>query len=170
MARPVRNRRLLVRVALATRRAENALLVTTVLCMVGLGGTQILLRNLFDTGIVWSETLLRVMVLWVGMLGAIVASRRNRHIRIDILSRFLAPSWQIRARFVTHSLTAVICTLLAYHSARLVLMDHEAATIAFANVPVWVCELIMPIGFGIIALRYFVDTALRFRELRGEFG
>jgi len=153
---------------LAIRRVENALLVTTVLAMVGLGGTQIILRNLFDTGIVWSETMLRVMVLWVGMLGAIVASRRNRHIRIDILSRFLSPTWQVRSRFVTHSLTAVVCALLAYHSLRLVLMDYEAATIAFANVPVWVCELIMPLGFGIIALRYFVDTTLRFRELRQE--
>ena len=55
--------------------------------MIVLAGTQILLRNLFDSGFVWIDPLLRVMVLWLGLLGATVATRQDKHIRIDLLSR-----------------------------------------------------------------------------------
>ena len=43
---------------------------------------------------------------------------------------------------------------------RLVVLDYEAGTLAFSNVPAWVVELILPFGFGVIALRYlFLCTA-----------
>ena len=39
----------------------------------------------------WAETFLRVLVLWIGLAGAMAASREHRRISIDILSRFLQP-------------------------------------------------------------------------------
>jgi len=33
--------------------------------------------------------------------------------------------------------------------------EYEDGTIAFADVPVWLCQSIMPIGFGVMALRFF---------------
>ncbi|TNF86538.1 MAG: TRAP transporter small permease subunit, partial [Gammaproteobacteria bacterium] len=69
-------------------RAEDALLVILLTAMIVLACTQILLRNFFDSGIVWIDPLLRVMVLWIGLVGATVATRHNKHIRIDLLSRY----------------------------------------------------------------------------------
>ncbi len=69
-------------------RAEDALLVLLLSTMIVLASTQILLRNLFDSGFVWIDPLLRVLVLWLGLIGATVATRNNRHIRIDLLTRF----------------------------------------------------------------------------------
>jgi TRAP-type C4-dicarboxylate transport system permease small subunit len=40
-------------------RIENALIAVLVLAMVLLAGAQILLRNLFETGIDWADPLLR---------------------------------------------------------------------------------------------------------------
>ena len=45
-------------------RAEDALLVLLLSVMIGLASTQILLRNLLDSGFVWIDPLLRVLVLW----------------------------------------------------------------------------------------------------------
>ena len=45
-------------------RAEDALLVLLLSTMILLAGTQIVLRNMLDTGVVWIDPLLRVMVLW----------------------------------------------------------------------------------------------------------
>ena len=58
-------------------RAEDALLVILLTAMIVLACTQILLRNFFDSGIVWIDPLLRVMVLWLGLVGATVATRHN---------------------------------------------------------------------------------------------
>ncbi len=103
-------------------------------------------------------------MLWVGVVGALVATRKDHHINIDILSRFLPESWHRWTRTITQLFTAGVCALLAYHGGRLTLMDMESGTIAFGNVPTWVCELIIPVGFALIALRSLLgalSTALR---------
>ena len=66
---------------------ENAALVAVLAAMILLAGAQIVLRNFFDSGFPWADEALRLMVLWVAMLGAVAAGRENRHIAIDALSR-----------------------------------------------------------------------------------
>ncbi len=65
--------------------------VTVLVSMVLLGFIQVVIRNLFHTGIPWAEVVLRHLVLWVGMLGGILASRSGRQIGIDLFQRFATP-------------------------------------------------------------------------------
>src|SRR5678816_2136977 len=51
-------------------RIENGLLAILVLVLVGLAGTQIVLRVFFETGVAWADSFSRSLVLWTGMLGA----------------------------------------------------------------------------------------------------
>lgn len=132
---------------------EDGLLALLLSVMVFLGGTQILLRNLFETSISWGDPLLRVLVLWIAVLGAMAATRDDHHIRIDLLSRFLPDRGRSLVNILTHFFTAGIAVLFAWHSGRLVMTERLDGFIAFAQVPVWVCETIMPLGFAVIALR-----------------
>ena len=50
---------------------------------------QILLRNVFDIGFLWLESLLKIQVLWLALQGAMIGTRQGRHIRIDLLTRIL---------------------------------------------------------------------------------
>ena len=52
---------------------ENGLLVGLLVAMIGIAVTQIVMRNGFDSGFLWADSLLRVLVLWIGMIGALVA-------------------------------------------------------------------------------------------------
>jgi TRAP-type C4-dicarboxylate transport system permease small subunit len=84
------------------------------------------------------------------------ATRDRNHISIDVLSKFLPDYLKKPSQFCTHLFTSVICALLSWQGLRLVLMDFREATLAFASVPAWVCELIIPFGFGVISLRFFL--------------
>ena len=55
---------------------------------------------------------------------------------------------------VTSLFTAVVCAVVAYHSVRFVASEMEYAATAFAGVPAWTCEIVIPAAFGLIALRY----------------
>lgn len=162
-----RNEGTLHRLLRATASIEDGILVLLLAALIALAGTQILLRNLLETGLVWGDPLLRVTVMWLALLGAMAATRDDNHISIDIVSRYLPPPAKAASRLVTDLFTATVCGLLAYHGARFVLMDKEAGTLAFAFVPTWVCELIIPFGFGIIALRFCVLSVLQLRQLAG---
>ncbi len=144
---------------------EDALLALMVAVMVFLAGSQILLRNLFDTGFAWADPVLRLLVLWVGLLGALAASRTDKHIAIDVFSRLLGPRSLAGARSVTSLFTAVVSGLIAYHGGRFVAMEREANVIGIGGMPAWLLELIIPLGFGLIAMRYLVLFALRIRAV-----
>ena len=137
-------------------RLEDSLLIGLLLLMVGMAITQILLRNLFDSGIVWGDVLVRVLVLWIGMVGAMVAARRGDHISIDVVTRYLPGSIKHLATAITEFGAAVICAIVAYFSLQFVIFEYQDGATAFAGVPVWICEAIIPIAFAVIALRYFL--------------
>jgi len=132
---------------------ENCLLALALFVMIALASTQIIMRNFWDSGLAWGDSSLSILVLWVGMLGAMVATREQNHISIDVLSRFLPPHLKGINQIALDLFTAIICGLLAYHSYRFVVMEFEDGTTAFGSVPAWLCEAIIPFGFGLIALR-----------------
>lgn len=162
-----RNNNVFGRAARTVAVIEDGILVLAVGAMIVLAASQIFLRNVLDNGIPWGDPLLRVLVLWVGLVGAMVATRDDNQITIDILSRFLSEKLRLIARTVTDTFAALVCAVLAYHGGRFVWMDWEDGVIAFADVPAWACEIIIPVGFGAIALRYLLFGLSRLRQLSG---
>lgn len=148
-----------------TTLVEDWILIVLLATMIVLAGTQILLRNLFDTGIFWADPLLRILVLWVALAGAIVAARQKNLISVNVLLRFMPARLRIGCWAITDVFTCVISAVLAYHSARFVLSEREAATVAFAAVPSWVAELIIPITFGVISLHYLIFSVIHVKQL-----
>jgi TRAP-type C4-dicarboxylate transport system permease small subunit len=149
---------------------EDALLVTILTLMIGIAGAQIVLRNLFNTGLMWADPALRVMVLWVGMIGAMVATRNDRQISIDAMSRYLRPRWRSGVRVITDLFTAGVSAVVAWNAGRLMLEDWAAGSEVFASVPLWVCELVLPIAFGMIALRYLLYAMRHTRDAASSGG
>lgn len=153
------------RLQIALYRLEDGILVGLLLLMIVMAVTQILLRNLFDTAIVWGDVLVRILVLWVGLVGAMVASRQGNHINIDILDRYLPGRAKTVVNFVVELFTALICSGVTYFSLRFVQMEYLDGGMAFARVPAWVCEAIIPFAFVVIALRYFMLAFLNFKKM-----
>ena len=143
---------------------EDGLLVMLLGGLVGLAAAQIGLRNLLDTSLLWADPAVRVMVLWVGMIGAVVATRYDKQISVDVLSRFLPERWKAATRVATDLFTAAVSLALAWHSARLLLADRAGGDKVFASVPLWVCELVLPAAFGVIGLRYLAYAVAHGRK------
>lgn len=155
----------LLRALRVVHRVEDALIAVLLGAMVVLAGGQILLRNVLSGSAGWVDPLLRVLVLWVGLLGAVAASRSDKHIAIDGAVRALPPRARCLARGFTCAFTAAVAGLIAVHAARFVAMDRAAGVAAFAGVPAWVPELVLPVGFALIALRYLLRAAFHMHTL-----
>ncbi len=136
-------------------RIEDALLVALLCVMILLAATQILLRNFFDFGFIWADPLLRVLVLWLGMIGATVATRDNKHIRIDLSSRFFKRNTHRLIQSVIGQISAWVCLIVAWHGMTWIRLDYDDGVTAFAGVPAWMLEIIIPISFALIGIRYF---------------
>lgn len=137
---------------------EDGILALLLTCMILLAFVQIALRNLAQTSLDWGDPLLRVMVLWVALAGAIAATRDGNHIHMDILSRFLPERFHRPLRRFTDLFSAFICALIAWFAARMVIVEQGDGNIAFSGIPTWMLELILPIGFCVMALRFLANA------------
>jgi len=140
----------------AGTRAEDALLLIILICMIFLAGIQIFLRNFFDTSLFWGDEMLRLMVLWLTMAGALAASRMDKHISIAVLDRFLPRTARLISRIIIDLFTASICALFAWQSARFVMGSYEFGDLLMRNIPAWTVQIILPIGFALMAYRHVV--------------
>lgn len=133
-------------------RIETGLIAVLVLAMVLLAGAQILLRNLFDSGFAWADPLLRAMVLWAAMLGALAAARDDKHIGLDLVAHFVHGRAKRVLRLVTLLFAAAVCAAMAWYGIGLVQLDYGSGA-AIAGIANWIVEAIVPIGFALLALR-----------------
>jgi TRAP-type C4-dicarboxylate transport system permease small subunit len=139
---------------------ERSAVVLILAAMVIMAFLQVVLRNVFSTGILWADTMLRHMVLWIGFLGASLAAQSERHISIDVLSRFVPERAKHLLRSVIYLFAAIVCFILAEASLTFLAAERQAGTILLTigetDLPGWYFQLIIPVGFGLIALRFLL--------------
>lgn len=140
------------------RIIEDSILVSLLMVMILLAGFDILARTLLGGGVVWIAPLLKVMVLWVGLLGALLATRTKEHIAIDIVGRLAPLSVKQVLTIVTSLFSAIICLLIAWYSQEFVRFSKEFGDIAFARIPAWPLQIIIPICFLLMGLRFLIQA------------
>ena len=135
-------------------RLEQILIVALLMVMILMAFSQIVLRNFFNTGIGWGDALVRYLVVWVGFIGAAIAAKEDRHISIDVLARWITGAGESAIQAVSHFSSAAICGLLTWAGIKFIGFEAQMGGTAFFKLPVWVPELIIPIAFGLMTLRY----------------
>lgn len=144
---------------------ESFLIFLFIFLMVLVAFGQVVLRMIFHIGFTWADDLLRHLVLWSGFVGASIATRHNRHINIDVLSRFLEARVKKFSDSVILLFSAIISTFLGIAGVEFVKMEREFQEMSVTlHLPLWILQLVIPVSFFIIALRFFVNSIGSFWE------
>jgi TRAP-type C4-dicarboxylate transport system permease small subunit len=136
-------------------RIEETLVSILLSVMILVAILQIVLRNFFATGLTWGDPLVRNLVLWVGFIGAAIATREGKHISIDVVSQWVRSGRKVVIEGIIHVSSFIICGLLTYAAVKFVRNEALMGTITFLGIGSWIPELILPITFGLMTLRYF---------------
>ncbi|HEU4385737.1 MAG TPA: TRAP transporter large permease subunit [Anaeromyxobacteraceae bacterium] len=92
------------------------------------------------------------LTLWVGFLGALLATRKGKHLHLSAIDA-VPPGWpRLAARLLTSAVSAAVCAVLAYASARLVRVETEASREVVRGVPFWWSMTVMPVACAFMAL------------------
>jgi TRAP-type C4-dicarboxylate transport system permease small subunit len=144
-------------------RVETGLMCVLLLGSILLAATQILLRNVFSFSLLWADELIRFGVLWLAMIGAMAASSEGRHLAIGIVPRYFPEAWHRPARVLAMLFAALISGVLAWQTFRFVRDTLRYGDTVLGGLPAWPFQLILPLGFGVMCLRFL-------RQLAAEFG
>jgi len=81
-----------------------AALVVVEICVLFAG---VISRYVVNRPLIWSDELASILFLWLAMLGAVVALRRDEHMRLTAVAMLLPPVWQGRLRALASAVVAV---------------------------------------------------------------
>lgn len=126
---------------------------------------QIIFREVFDTGVFWANELIRLMVLWLAMVGAVAACRDNRHIRIDLISHLLPEKIVTMVRIVVDLFAAVVCGIIAWLVWEFVQLEVELEFTVLGDLPVFPAHIIVPLAFALLSYRFVVLVIKQTLEL-----
>jgi TRAP-type C4-dicarboxylate transport system permease small subunit len=121
---------------------------------IGIAALQIVLRNVFSYSLFWADELIRMSILWLAMIGAMVAASESRHIAITIVPRYFPKSWHRPASILSMTFAAMVSGLLAWQSFRFVADSLRYGDTVLGELPAWAFQAIMPFGFAVICLRF----------------
>ncbi|MDW7772296.1 MAG: TRAP transporter small permease [Desulfobulbaceae bacterium] len=145
----------------------DGLLCLLLAAMIGLACIQIFLRTFFSGGFLWADPLLRYLVLWSGMLGAVVATREGRHISIDVVT-YLAPE-RLRKwiSLIVNLFSCAVAGILTLAAITFVGNELQYSNGVLLHIPFWAWNLIFPAAFGLITLHFFIALLT---DILGLFG
>ena len=135
-------------------RIEKYTLTVMLAVMILLAFVQIILRNVFSSGISWGDPLVRYLVLWVGFIGASLATKEGKHITIEVFSRGLSGRRNPYLNAISTLISALICGLLVFAGWTFVRNEAQMGGSTFFQIPLCIPQIIIPLTFAIMTLRF----------------
>ncbi|MBT3597984.1 MAG: TRAP transporter large permease subunit [Verrucomicrobia bacterium] len=132
---------------------ENSILIVCLFALIFLPLLERVMRGFFNTGIEGEAEFVLHFSLVIGMVGGAIAAREKRLLGISTIAHFLKGPWKIAADVFANSWAAVVTGVLGY-AGYLFLLDERGAGNEIAyGVARWWIQSMLPIGFGLIAIR-----------------
>jgi tripartite ATP-independent transporter DctM subunit len=131
---------------------EDSLSVIALLCMALIPLLEVLIRQFYSAGIPASDMWVQHLVLWVAFMGAAIAARRGELLSLST-GVFLKGRLKRFAQVITGGVGSAVCIALARGSWALMMAEREGGAVLGFGVPVWLAQVIMPIGFTLIGIR-----------------
>lgn len=139
-------------VARVSHCAEDGLAVASLGAMATLPVLEAVLRSTLGLGLPGSSGYVERLTLWVAYLGAMLASREGKHLAIDA-HRLLPSTLRAPAAAMARFMTAAVAIGLAWASFEFVRSEMDVPILIGGWLPEAASEIILPIAFGVVALR-----------------
>jgi tripartite ATP-independent transporter DctM subunit len=133
---------------------ERFLVAFLLLAMIVLPAASTVSRRLTGRELPGSAVLAQHITLWVGFLGALLATVSGHHLALSTLEAVPRGWPRNAARFFGQVVSAVACGLLAWASVRLVRAEWGGFGVFAFGIKVAWSQLVMPAAFAVMALRF----------------
>lgn len=133
-------------------RVELSAAILCLLAVMALPLAAIVAR-LFDTSVPGAAPLVQHATLWLAFLGAGLAASEGKLLALAS-AKFMGDGRAGRVAGALATAVAVcVSALMCRACIDLVVIERDAGTVVIDGLPTWVAQLVLPISFGLIALR-----------------
>ncbi len=135
-------------------KIESIIAALSLFALLALSLFQIFTRNVFNFGYAEIEIINRNLLVICGAMGAVLATAKLRHIKIDALSTLMSERQIAFLRCPLSLFSAIVCLILSYYAGIFVMDEWEYAP----SNERWALpfNLIYPFGFGLLGLHFLL--------------
>ena len=141
------------------KRGEDLFVCFALAGMVILPVLEIILRPTLHLGISGSTIIVQHLTLIISLAGGAIAARENRLLSISTVGHLLKGRPAGVARLFSGAFSAAIALALCLASFQFVAQERANPGLLAYGIPIWVVELVLPLGFAIIAMRLLRHAA-----------
>jgi len=138
---------------------ENALTICVFSILTIFPAIEIFTRILGRPGVPASPILVQHMTLWIGFIGAVLATRQNKLLSLTRVPLFSSDKVFNNGRWIAKNISFVIIGALFWGSINLVMIEYDYPIQISPGVYRWFIQLIMPAGFFLIAFQIFLKSS-----------
>ena len=133
--------------------AIRAIATATLLAAVALNIANVVGRYFLDAPIAWAEEVMLFLQVGVVFLCAVAVSHEGRHIRMDVVLELLPPLPRRVLTYLAGFVEIAVAIAVTWLAAPLVRMlwEFDQRSQA-ADLPLWIPQGLVPLGFALIAL------------------
>lgn len=129
----------------------KVILIVLLVTMVGILCAHIFFRYVLNNSLTWSEELLKIMLVWFGMLSVAVLAARREHVAIVVFKNHMPKKLASFFGKFTQGLTVAICILGAYLGLQYCISAGFRLTPALRIAYSWAYSAV-PVAFVFVAL------------------
>jgi TRAP-type C4-dicarboxylate transport system permease small subunit len=135
-------------------KVESLIAALSLFLLLAFSLFQIITRNFFDFGYAEIAIINRNLLVVCGAMGAVIATSKLRHIKIDALTIVMNERQIAMLRCPLALFSAIVCLLMSYHAGIFVMDEWQYAP----SNERWALPftLIYPSGFGLLSLHFFL--------------
>lgn len=133
---------------------------------------EVIMRGVFNAPTEWSMELSVYCVIIAGFLGMPVTYGAGKHIKVDIFTSKMSPKSCCILEIITSMIGAIFCLVFFIEAVDMVTLSHELDRRSpdTLRTPLWIPQLAMPIGMGLLFLHFLGTIFLNIQKLAsGEF-
>lgn len=154
------------KLAAATRFATGLVLVALVMLVCG----EAFLRGAFNYSLGFAEEVTGYFVVMLTFFGAALALRRSALFRVHFLFDRLSPGGRTLVTRAFVAIALIICILLAWKTWDLMLSSLSRGKFSptVLRTPLWIPQLLMPMGFLVISAFLVEQFLLTYRKFKAD--
>lgn len=127
---------------------------------------QVITRYIFKNPLFWSEELARYFLIWLTMVGAVMAFKDEEHLKIEVFVRLLSSKYQKLFYLFSDLIIIFVSSVLLFYGYSFAILNSSQYTPSISWLSLfWIC-LAIPIGSGLILIYAIIDFLKKVNLLR----
>lgn len=140
---------------------ENSIAVISMATVSLLVFGNVVSRYGFNYTPIWSEELSRFLVVWSIFIGVAIGVRKNQHIGVDALIRFLPHKLLLASEVLLNLIGVVVIGILVFNSFEFIQHTREFEQLSPAmRIPMYIPYIAMPVGLT-LSIIHFIHNIVK---------